>query len=187
MERFLAVMAPTRESTILDVGGTPDFWAGTSLNVTLLNIRDPGDILPHVTHVPGDATDIPFSDGAFDIVFSNSMIEHLHTLENQSRAAREAARVGRKLWIQTPNRWFPVEPHHLTPAIHWLPKPLQRRLLRNCSVWGLIARPSAEYVEQMVDEIRLLAANDLRTLFPGCEILRERLIGLTKSLIVVRR
>lgn len=95
-------------------------------------------------------------------------------------------RVGRALWIQTPNRWFPIEPHFLTPFIHWLPKRLRKRLVRNFTVWGLVTRPTIETAHEIVDEIRLLSAKELRELFPGCEIVRERFLGLTKSLIVVR-
>jgi hypothetical protein len=64
------------------------------------------------------------------------MIEHLYTSENQAQAAREAMRVGKKLWIQTPNRWFPIEPHFLTPFVHWLPEEARKRLVRNFTVWG---------------------------------------------------
>ena len=70
------------------------------------------------------------------------MIEHLGTRDNQLKAAAEAMRVGRSLWIQTPNRWFPIEPHYLTPFVHWLPAPVRRRILRNFSVWGWVTRPS---------------------------------------------
>ncbi len=171
----------------MDLGGTAETWAGTNLNVTLLDIRALNGSIPrNLSYVQGDATDIPFGDGTFEIVFSNSMIEHLYTYENQAQAAREAMRVGKKLWIQTPNRWFPIEPHFLTPFVHWLPKELRKRLVRNFTLWGLVRRPSDEYVHALVDEINLLSARDLRELFPGCRIVREHFLGLTKSLIVVR-
>ncbi|MGH2499991.1 MAG: class I SAM-dependent methyltransferase [Candidatus Limnocylindria bacterium] len=173
--------------TVLDIGGTQAFWTGTDLDVTLLNIdQRTSQLAPNLRYVRGDATDIPFPDRSFDVAFSNSTIEHLYTRDNQRKAAREAMRVGKRLWIQTPNRWFPVEPHYLTPFIHWLPTSLRRLLVRNFTIWGLVARPSREYARQIVDEIRLLSAKDLRDLFPGCQIHRERFLGLTKSLIVVR-
>ena len=75
----------------------------------------------------GDGRALPFRDEAFDVVFSNSVIEHVGDAASQRRFAREVARVGRAYWVQTPNRWFPVEQHLLTPLVHWLPKSWQRR------------------------------------------------------------
>ncbi len=186
MRAFLHSFQPAPETTILDIGGTSTFWEGMDLRVTLLNKEAAGSSNGGVSFVRGDARRIPFPDAAFDIAFSNSMIEHLHTRENQRHAAEEAMRVGKHLWIQTPNRWFPIEPHYLTPFIHWLPKPVRRRLVRNCSVWGIITRPSRGEAHAIVDELELLSATDLRQLFPGCQIVRERFLGMTKSLIVVR-
>ena len=77
----------------------------------------------NVDAVVGDATDLgAFADGQFDVAFSNSVIEHLFTYEAQSHMARELQRVGRAHWVQTPNFWFPIEPHFLVPAWHWLPE-----------------------------------------------------------------
>ena len=61
---------------------------------------------------------------------------------------------------------FPIEPHYLTPFVHWLPKALRRRILRRGSVWGWIARPTQAYVDGMVDEIRLLRRREMELLFP---------------------
>ena len=87
--------------------------------------------------VRGDACYLPHVDRGFDIAFSNSVIEHLGEYESQRRFAEEIRRVGRKVWVQTPARWFLVEPHFLTVGIHWLPRSVQRRTLRWLSVAGL--------------------------------------------------
>lgn len=187
MREFLDFAAVGPQTTILDIGGTADFWEGRDLELTVLNLAPlSGEATARLRYVAGDATDLPFGDDSFDVAFSNSMIEHLRTRENQVLAAAEAMRVGRRLWIQTPNRWFPIEPHFLTPFVHWLPAAVRRRIVRNFTVWGWITRPSRAEAEAMVDEIRLLSAGDLRLMFPGCEIRRERFLGLTKSLIVTR-
>jgi hypothetical protein len=173
-------------ASILDIGGTGTFWCGSGLEdqVTLLNIRpDPSAM----RHVIGDATQLPFKDGEFDLAFSNSVLEHLRTWQAQQRFASEARRVGRSLWIQTPARWFPIEPHYLTPLIHFFPLSLRRRLLRNFSVWGWITRPTPEQVEGIVDEIRLVTYREMQRLFPDCQILRERVLGMTKSFIAVKQ
>jgi hypothetical protein len=176
------------QTTVLDIGGEAAFWSdgAPEADITLLNVNAPQALPERFRFVPGDAADLPFEDAAFDLAFSNSVIEHLGTAEKQALMAREVRRVGRSIWVQTPSRHFPIEPHYLTPVIHWLPRALQRKLLRNFSVWGLIARPPKELVEKNVNEIRLLDYGELALLFPDCEIRRERVLGITKSLIAVR-
>ena len=94
--------------------------------------------------------------------------------------------MGRGLWVQTPARGFPIEPHLMTPFLHYLPLAWRRRLLRNFSVWGWIARPSQKAVEDFLRQTRLLGYQEMRELFPDCEIRRERFLGLTKSYVAVR-
>jgi hypothetical protein len=126
-----------------------------------------------------------FNDGEFDIVFSNSVIEHLCTWEAQQRFAQEVRRVGRHYWVQTPAREFFIEPHFLTPCIHWLPRVVQLKLARRCTVWGIIERPTQARAEQYVSELRLLKFEEVSELFPGSIILRERFLGFSKSYIAV--
>jgi hypothetical protein len=191
MDRFLKLFAPTSNTRICDIGGYPDFWKDVlrETPITVLNIHpvaSPRD-RPHISTVLGDGTNLRYADNEFDILFSNSVIEHLGSFENQQRFARECMRVGRALWIQTPARSFPIEPHFLTPFIHYLPRGWRRRLLRNFTVWGWLGRPSDQQVDEMVSEIRLLDLKELKELFPGCGILKEKFLLLTKSYIVVRK
>jgi hypothetical protein len=191
MAQFIAIFQPNAGHCILDVGGYADFWAssGVSSEITLLNIDPvPGDGLPPNMHtVLGDGTALPYRDKSFSIVFSNSVIEHLGSFENQRRFAKECMRVGDALWIQTPSKNFPIEPHFLSPFIHYFPKGLQRRVLRNFTLWGWLTRPSGAEVEQILAEIRLLTFAEMERLFPGCEIKKEKVLGITKSFIVVRK
>ena len=136
--------------------------------------------------VVADGCFLPFPDKIFDVVYSNSVIEHLGNLENQRRFAAECRRVGVRYYVQTPNKWFPIEPHLLTPFVHWLPPWFQRRLLRNFTIWGLITRPTTQQCETFLQEIRMLDRQELRQLFPDAEIHHERVLGLTKSLIAVK-
>ncbi len=133
--RFKERLRPDSNDRLLDVGGYPWCWpAGTiSAAITLLNRSfEPGlaDRYPSFTYEVGDGCALPYTTGSFDVVFSNSVIEHLGTWENQVRFAAEARRVGRRLWVQTPARSFFIEPHLLAPFIHWLPVRWQRRLMR---------------------------------------------------------
>jgi len=194
--RLLQLHASDR---ILDMGGNSWNWemlGDTSLHVTMANIA-PSQLTPEVaqrfpglTDVHGDATALPFADGQFSVVFSNSVIEHLHSWENQQKFALEAFRVAGpsgRLWIQTPARCFFIEPHFLTIGLHWLPKSWQFRLLPWLSVWGWTRRPSKAMTQAWLDEIRLLSEAEMRQLFPGCTLRKEKFLGLwTKSYIIMR-
>jgi hypothetical protein len=206
MQAFVHEFQPTADMRILDIGGTDLNWrfVDQPAHVVLLNTRIPegtdvgllgaeyGDpkltaSASNVEYVLGDGKSVPYAENEFDICFSNSTIEHLITLEEQHKFADEVRRVGRQVWVQTPARSFPFEPHWLSPAVHWLPKRLQRRLGRNFTVYGWMLRPTTEDVSQLVDELRLLSYREMQELFPDCEIRRERFLGLTKSYIAVRR
>jgi len=191
MRAFERSFRPTESTTILDVGGTPFNWelAGIRSRLTLLNLSPPaGFDAPAASYrfVVGSGAQLEFDEGAFDVVFSNSVIEHLGSWEQQQAFAREVRRVARGLWVQTPARGFPIEPHLMTPLLHYLPSAWQRRLLRNFSVWGLIARPSREAVDDFLRQTRPLDHQEMQALFPDCEIRRERFLGLTKSYVAVR-
>ena len=194
MRRFVRECRITAETRVLDIGGTPDNWKLISVQprVVLLN-------MPHTEEVFGsgatqwvaaDGRRLPFRDAAFDVVFSNSVIEHVGDAANQERFASEMARVGRAYWVQTPNRWFPIEQHLLTPFLHWLPKNWQRAVLSRGSVWSALAHPTpdqrAYYYQHFLRDIHLLSARELARLFPGARIIRERFLGATKSLIAFR-
>jgi len=100
--------------------------------------------------------------------------------------AQETRRVGRQIWVQTPAKSFFVEPHLITPFIHYLPKKIQEKLLRNFSILGLITRPSQEKVKVFLEEVRLLIYDEMAQLFPDCEIYIERFLDFAKAYIAVR-
>jgi len=77
---------------------------------------------PKYTYVLGDGTNLKYADREFDIAYSNSVIEHLSAYKNQQKFANEMRRVGQKVWCQTPARWFFIEPHYITPFIHFFSK-----------------------------------------------------------------
>ncbi len=147
MDRFIQLCRPTAETTILDVGGFSAFWrdSGVTAQITILRL-DGAEILPpgtpsNIRSIDGDGCDLrEHADKSFDLVFSNSVIEHVGDWERQCAFARSAMRVGRRVWAQTPAFEFPLEPHVLTPFFHWLPKATQEKLLP-WTVWALIQRP----------------------------------------------
>jgi len=193
MQSLLRQFPVTTSTKILDVGGVPGFWKDVPQQpfLVLLNMARTGDELAGSTHaVIGDARTLPFADRSFDLVVSNSVIEHVGDRASQAQFAGEVVRVGRSYWVQTPNRWFPVEQHLYTPFVHWLPRSWQRVLVPRFTVWSAVMQVSGErrrfYLEHYLADIRLLGADDLRRLFPEATVVRERLLGCTKSLIVFR-
>ncbi len=121
--------------------------------------------------VVADASDhLPFADGEFDLVYCNSVIEHVPPAR-RARFAAECRRVGRGWYVQTPARGFPVEPHSLLPGAHWLPVGLRR------VYWRVGAAGHWE-------DVRLLGRRELEALF-GPSV-PERFGPLVKSWISVR-
>lgn len=191
LRTFARVMGLSPDATVLDVGGAAFDWKlsegllGYRPRVTILNIERPvaTEGLPWIV---ANGMELPFSDQSFDIVYTNSVIEHLYNAQNQRKFACEVARVGKRYFVQTPNRGFPVEPHYLTPFIHYFPPRIQLKLLRNFTVWGLMSRPSTRLCQRNIDEIQLLDEPEMQRLFPDAQIFHERICGLTKSLIAIQ-
>ncbi len=129
---------------------------------------------------------MPFTDNEFDVAFSNSVIEHVGDSRSQRAMASEVRRVARSHWVQTPDPRFPIEPHYLTPFIHWIPLAQRRRFVRNATVWGLITRPSDSQIDERLGEIRLIHQSEFRSFFPDSRIIVERFCGLPKALVAVR-
>lgn len=185
-ERLTAALP--RPLRIIDVGGTNTFWeqrgwAGRDdVSITLVNLEAAERRHANVDPTSGNATDLSeHADGAFDVAFSNSVIEHLFTFENQARMAAEVRRVARAYWVQTPNFWFPVEPHFLVPAWHWLPEEARVAILRRRGVGWAGRCPDPERARAVVREHRLMRRHELARLFPGATIVPERIGGLVKS------
>lgn len=188
-ERLIARLP--RPLRILDVGGTPQFWenrgwAGRNdCHITLLNLASQESTHPNITCRTGDATQMPeFADGSFDVAFSNSVIEHLFTIEKQKAMAREIHRVAKAYWLQTPNFWFPIEPHFHVPGWQWLPVFVRVAIIRRrtCGWRGRTSDPVR--ARALVTEVRLMTRRELRALFPQAKMMGEKFCGLKKSWIV---
>jgi len=178
-----------RGGRLVDIGGYPANWAYSRggrrivlVNIDFVNKRDPA-----FDYIIADARRLPFRDESFDIAFSNSVIEHVGDPGDQQEFASEARRVGRGYFVQTPSRWFPIEPHLLTPLVHYLPPLWQRRLLRRCTVWGIMTKPAPAEVDRFLAETQLLTCSQMTRLFCSGVIIKERVLGVTKSFIAVRQ
>jgi hypothetical protein len=180
-----------RPIQILDVGGTQLFWElmgftqASGVQVVMLNVTKITSVHDNFVPVVGDARDMTaFADDEFDVVFSNSVIEHVGTYADQRRMAEEVKRVGKRYFLQTPNRYFPIEPHFLFPWFQFLPLSVRVFLVRHFNVGWYKKIPDKTEATREVAAIRLLTQRELVDLFPRAEIYKEQLFGLTKSLIV---
>jgi hypothetical protein len=183
-----------RPVRILDIGGTNSFWEHRGwaerddVHVVLVNLEAEEQRHANIEPRAGDATDLgEFPDGSFDVVFSNSVIEHLQTYDRQAAMAAEVRRLAPVFWVQTPNFWFPVEPHFLTPAWHWLPVAARVELLKRRR-WGWRGPcPDADEATAAVREIRLMRRSELRRMFPDATLRPEKIGPLVKSFVAVQR
>lgn len=170
---------------IIDVGGSAALWSTINYagEVTIVNLD------PHIVHKPyrlviADGRNLPFPDKSFDLAFCNSLIDHVGDEQDQKQLAHELFRVAHRFYLQTPNKWFPIEPHFLGVFLHWLPR-RPYWLIRYATIWGLVAKPSPNEAHSVDHSIRLLTRSNLECYFPNCIIKPERVFGLTKSFIVL--
>lgn len=183
---FLDELQPTAETSVLDVGadelafGEGDGCATLNFfeelypwpeRITALGLHDGNGFrerYPAVRYVQGDACALPFADGEFDVVFSNAVIEHVGDRERQRMLVLEALRVGRRVFLTTPNRRFPIEVHTRLPLVHWLPDALANH------AYDLAGKGFAK-------ELHLLTRRTLASLFPG----RVRVVSLGLTLVAI--
>lgn len=178
---------------ILDVGGTLDFWKNSGLinadrdiQLTVLNMSevDVGEQIRDIKTVVGDARQMPeFADGEFDVIFSNSVIEHVGDYRDQDMMAKEIARIGKRYFIQTPNLYFPIEPHFVFPLFQFFPRELKFWMITHFNL-GWYERVTDEKAAwELVNEVRLLTKTEFMSVFPNANIYQEKVFGLTKSFI----
>lgn len=177
-----------RPLRILDIGGTLAFWDAMGfkedgITITLLNLHAEPIDRNGFTSIAGDATQLDYPDAFFDVVFSNSVIEHLFTNHNQQKMASEVQRVGKYYFIQTPNYWFPIEPHWVFPFFQYFPFRLRVFLTQHFSLGHIPKLSDKAAAEQQVREIQLLTRSKLQSLFPKAQIHSERFFLFDKSFV----
>lgn len=183
---------------LLDVGGRKTYWKALppgfleerKVIITILNI--PSDLQGEddavFKHVEGNACDMPqYKDNEFDIVHSNSVIEHVGGWEKIRAFAREVRRVAPNVFVQTPSFWFPVEPHFIKLFHHWMPRSLRISMFMRFRM-GQRGRAAnlEEAIRKVEDEPYLLDYRMFRLLFPDGKIIRERVLFFTKSMVAYR-
>jgi hypothetical protein len=180
------------EMSVIDLGGDAATWTQSPSHpkhVHVVNIDTPPAEVPDwITVDNGDACALPveFAARRYDLVFSNSVIEHVGGHERRLRFAESVHRLAPAHWVQTPYRYFPVEPHWVAPGMQFLPVPARVFVARK---WPLAYTPGRTWEEAMkrVLTTELVGRAEMRYLFPDATIRAERLAGMTKSIIAVRK
>lgn len=191
LKAFVSQFPELPNMEVLDVGGRLMIWElierefGISPKrlVILNHEEEKANSTGGCEFVVGDGRDMVFSNDQFDLVFSNSVIEHVGDMSDMKAFASELCRVGRHVYVQTPNKWFPIEPHIIAFFIHWLPRGLYRRLsFLSLRWWSL--RNNRDRFYGIFDHIMLLSRGEVSELFPGMSIVDERFMLMSKSFVV---
>jgi SAM-dependent methyltransferase len=187
LRSLLTLAQPTATTTVLDVGVTCDQREDSNFfeklypyihNVTAVGLEDAAFLeqdFPGLTYIQADGLSLPFADNSFDLVVSFAVIEHVGDRQRQQAFVQELCRVGRSVYLTTPNRWYPVEFHSILPLVHWLPPVWFRRVLRwlGKDFWA------------KEENLNLLTQPELRAMFPPAVTVYYRpfrLLGLVSNL-----
>ncbi len=171
---------------VLDLGGTPEFWLRAPVrpaHVTSVNLRSAVAPETWITTVVADACQ--YAETGFDLVFCNSLIEHVGGIARRRQLAGVVASAGHRFWVQTPYRYFPLEPHWLFPGFQWLPLKMKVAVTRHWR-YGHRYQRDPRTALRLALEVELLSITEMRALFPTGHLWMERSAGLVKSLVAVR-
>ncbi|WP_439394138.1 class I SAM-dependent methyltransferase [Bradyrhizobium sp. PMVTL-01] len=187
------IIAHKGKCHIADVGGRWEPWEAfkdelipRNVRITVLDLEKHEFSDTRFDSVVVDARDMAgIDDNSFDVVHSNSVIEHVGRWPDQKRMAREICRIAPRHFVQTPNFWFPIEPHYRLPFIHWMPEIVRLKMVQTskCGFYQKAANVDEAY--SIIEDARLLDAQSMAALFPQSKIVRER-FGVTKSLLAIR-
>ncbi len=197
VELVEAAFAERGEVRIIDLGGEPEYWRrlydrdwleGCKVRITLVNPQRFEVDDPLFEAAVGDACALPeHASGSFDLVHSNSVIEHVGDWPRMEAFAAQVRRLAPRYYVQTPYFWFPIEPHFSSPFFHWRSEQARARLLlKRRHGFAERARDMGQAMRD-VQHARLLDKQQFRFLFPDAEHIDEKAAGLTKSLIAIRR
>ena len=183
------------DMSVIDLGGTVEWWQRAPVRprrVVVVNLFEPGtsddaDLVPVVGDACAAAAALAEAgiEESFDLAFSNSLIEHVGGHAQRLALAEQVHALATYHWVQTPYRYFPVEPHYLFPGMQFLPV----RARAEVAAWWPLqhTRPASRTVARSeVQWTELLGISEMRAYFPHSEIVKERLAGLVKSLVAVR-
>ena len=188
-----SIPSSSRPLRILDVGGVEAYWddkhdlIDRPFEVTLLNTGPVPASRRGFTSLVGNACAMPeFSSNSFDVVHSNSVIEHVGRWSDMMAMANEIRRIAKAYFVQVPYFWFPIEPHCRAPFVHWLPESIRLRIFMAGDCGFYKRSETVDEAMRMMQDATLLDKRMFRALFPDATIIPEKYLGLTKSLMATR-
>lgn len=141
---FEEALLPQPTDEVLDLGATPDSTLADSNffekrypyknKITVASIENCSSLVKEyglkkfVYNEPKQK--LPFGDLDFQILFCSAVLEHVGSREDQLFFLKECLRVSKKVFITTPNRYFPLEMHTFIPFLHWLPWQLFQKICK---------------------------------------------------------
>ncbi|BBA70352.1 class I SAM-dependent methyltransferase [Geobacter sulfurreducens] len=184
------------EVKIIDVGGTCNYWNIVSkqwmlkhnVKITLVNLPSTSVSINSeiFEFVQANGCNLEmFRDKSYHIGHSNSVLEHVGDWDNMVKFSSELCRVSERQFVQTPNYWFPIEPHCMIPFFHWLPKPVRIRLVMAFSLGHWSKAGSVDQAVRIVESARLVNKLMFKELYHGANIITERFMMLPKSFIAI--
>lgn len=188
-QRFLETFSLNSSSQlrILDLGGIPASSFCSDLEqceVTYLNLLEPSQVRVHLLenhrYIKADAREIPFPNSYFDLIYSNSLLEHVGDFVQQEKVANEIRRVGKAYWIQTPYKHFPIEPHYNFPFFQYLPQKY-KVFVHDRWRYSWVKLYNMDY-----EEIHLLDLKQIQDLFPETDFYYEKFGLLIKSIVAIK-
>ncbi len=185
---------------ILDIGGRVAYWRrfgidflkAQNVRITLINVTETemgmvDDAPDMFESLVGNGCKLDSADNAFDLCHSNSVIEHVGLWRDMEAFARETRRIAPSYYCQSPNFWFPIDPHFpLVPFNHWMPRPFRMKLMRWLPLAHSGRARDLAHAAEMVDGARMITGEQMRFLFPDARIQAERFALLAKSYTAVR-
>jgi hypothetical protein len=174
---------------IVDFGGTGWWWDHAPVrprHVTIINFAEPDSERPWITYIQGDACrgDELLNGQTFDLAFSNSLLEHVGGHQPRAALATVIAKSAPRFYVQTPYRYFPIEPHWMLPGFQFLPLSARSWLAPRWPLGHTYRWPAAQAADEVMGT-ELISSTDMRRYFPNSKVVYERFLGLRKSLIAI--
>jgi hypothetical protein len=187
-EEFTHRFPNLADMRVLDLGGTAISWRVSGLrarSVTVVNLDHPEDFSePWMEIIRGDACAGGF--GKYDLVYSSSLMEHLGGHTRRQQFAEVVQESAPSWWIQTPYRYFPIEPHWMFPGFQFLPFRVRVMVSQHWRTIHVPAIKDRAKAMEVVASIELISATEMRAYFPTSEIWFERIAGIPKSLVAIK-
>lgn len=179
---------------ILDIGGDIQYWKNIgwqhpACKIHLLNLYEskvPENETQQFSSSVGNGLSLEYKKGEVDLIFSNSVIEHVGSYANQQIFANEVRRVSDKYIVQTPSIWFPLEPHSLIPLFQFLPHPIRALLIMTFNINYFPKAKTYQAAIKVSHSTLMFTHKRFKQLFPEAEIQVERFLGIPKSYTAIK-